>query len=346
MRHSGDGRAAAVLDVGRRPGDRAGRGHAAEGPEAMLAKPWATSSTLDLCRLPSMPSATTADSSDSMAARSATVRAGEKSSRIRGERDLGQLRRRNTRRGSRRIATRSSRRESRTPRPRPSRPGSPRSEPGTRRESLGQRTRMASDPAATPIAAGDGGAEAPSVGLPLRQEVGGHGAHPEPEEVLDLGGEDDHGDPAREPGDDRVRNELDRAAEPREPHGHEQDSRQDRADRQAVEAVFFDDAVDDHDESAGGAPDLDTAPAEEGDQEPGHDGRDQSLLGRDSGGDREGEGQRDRHDPDDDAGLQIGSQLAARVTPKGRERLGQPRRLHGAILRAIRSGGYPAGCCC
>jgi hypothetical protein len=41
--------------------------------EAMLAAPWAQSSRLDLCRPPIMPSATTAQSSDSIAANSAMV---------------------------------------------------------------------------------------------------------------------------------------------------------------------------------------------------------------------------------------------------------------------------------
>src|SRR5581483_3853299 len=41
--------------------------------EAILATPWATNSKLDLWRPPIMPSATTADNSDSIAAKSATA---------------------------------------------------------------------------------------------------------------------------------------------------------------------------------------------------------------------------------------------------------------------------------
>ena len=43
--------------------------------EAALPTPWATSSMLELCRAPIISSATTADSSDSMAARMAMVKA-------------------------------------------------------------------------------------------------------------------------------------------------------------------------------------------------------------------------------------------------------------------------------
>ena len=45
--------------------------------EAIFATPWATSSMFDLWRVPIIPSATTADSNDSIAASSATVNAGE-----------------------------------------------------------------------------------------------------------------------------------------------------------------------------------------------------------------------------------------------------------------------------
>lgn len=50
--------------------------------DARLATPCATSSMFALCRVPIMPSATTAESSDSIAASSAIVSEGETSSRI------------------------------------------------------------------------------------------------------------------------------------------------------------------------------------------------------------------------------------------------------------------------
>jgi hypothetical protein len=57
--------------------------------EAMLAHPCPTSSTFDLWRLPIMPSATTAERSDSMPHSNATVMAGEKSSRSRSRETAG-----------------------------------------------------------------------------------------------------------------------------------------------------------------------------------------------------------------------------------------------------------------
>ncbi|MNP47212.1 hypothetical protein D3C76_1412550 [compost metagenome] len=51
----------------------------------ILAMPWPTSSRLLLCRLPDMPSATTADKSDSMAPSMAMTKAGRSSSLIRSQ---------------------------------------------------------------------------------------------------------------------------------------------------------------------------------------------------------------------------------------------------------------------
>src|SRR2546430_14948897 len=68
------------------------------------------------------------------------------------------------------------------------------------------------------------GGGAPAEGPPLLHELGGHRAHPEPQEVLDLAREDDQGDAAREPDGDRVRDELDGAAEPGEAEAREEDA--------------------------------------------------------------------------------------------------------------------------
>jgi hypothetical protein len=57
--------------------------------EAMLAMPWANSSTLELCRVPLIRSATTADSSDSIAPSIAIVTVGDTSVRIRSGRKRG-----------------------------------------------------------------------------------------------------------------------------------------------------------------------------------------------------------------------------------------------------------------
>ena len=72
---------------------------------------------------------------------------------------------------------------------------------------------IASATAATPIAAGVERRGVRDERLPLREELRRHGAHLQPEEILDLAREDDHRDPARESGDDRMRDELDHASE-------------------------------------------------------------------------------------------------------------------------------------
>ena len=58
--------------------------------DAMLAAPWAVSSTLELCLSPVMPSATTHESSDSMPASRAMVMASGNSSRTRAKVNVGQ----------------------------------------------------------------------------------------------------------------------------------------------------------------------------------------------------------------------------------------------------------------
>ncbi len=77
--------------------------------EAMFATPCPTSSTFDLWRLPIMPSATTAESSDSIAASSATVTAGGKSSRSAPGASTGGIAAAGVRPATRRSASRSSR---------------------------------------------------------------------------------------------------------------------------------------------------------------------------------------------------------------------------------------------
>ena len=85
--------------------------------------------------------------------------------------------------------------------------------PGIRVLSFGHKTMMAS--ASTDDAR-------PRTGCTIRyarrtrptwRESRGHRTHSEPEQVFHLARENDHGDSAREPGDDRVRNELDDPAE-------------------------------------------------------------------------------------------------------------------------------------
>ncbi len=96
----------------------------------------------------------------------------------------------------------------------------------------------------------------PGVAAPLLHEVGRHGGHAKPEEILDLAGENHDADPGGETGGDRVRDELDRAAQSRQAKADEHHAGHQGGDRETVDPVALDDPVDDHDEGAGRAADL------------------------------------------------------------------------------------------
>ena len=205
-------------------------------PAAMFAMPWPTSSTLDLCRLPIMPSATTAESSDSIAAeqRDGDGRREELAHPV--ERDGRQARSRDRRVDL--AEARADRLDGKAERRDGGRRGEDRDD---RARHLARDPRPEQQDRERPGGDADRGqrrgAEVRGVRLPLREEVRGHGAHAEAEQVLDLRREDDHRDPAREAGDDGVRDELDRAAEPREAEDDQHAAREERDDRQPVEAV-------------------------------------------------------------------------------------------------------------
>ena len=157
------------------------------------------------------------------------------------------------------------------------------------------------------------------VRAPLGEKFRRHGAHLQAEEIFDLAREDDDGDPAREAGDHRMRDELDRAAELRESHDDEQHASHQRRHREPVDAVLLHDAVDDHDERAGRSADLNARAAERGDDEAGDDGGPQTAAGGDAAGDREGDGEWERDDADDDAGREVAAELRAGVVPERRD---------------------------
>ena len=123
-------------------------------PDAMFAIPCPTSSTFDLWRVPIIPSATTAESSDSIAASSATVTADGKSSRMRSAERAGKC-------GDGIPAWISPNREPivSTGRRRSAAPTVARRiatiGPGIRRDTLGQKIRTASAKPDTARAAGD-----------------------------------------------------------------------------------------------------------------------------------------------------------------------------------------------
>ena len=157
-----------------------------------------------------MRSATTAESSDSIAPSSATVSAGRKSVGIRSAWNSGSARC-GSRTGCRRSGCRPSRRRRRRASPPPCRRPARESRPGTRgatrrstiiSASAARRRRAL---AATSVpAAGDNAAMRAANSDGTSREL-------QPEEVAQLRARDEHRDAVREPDDDRPRQVLDRA---------------------------------------------------------------------------------------------------------------------------------------
>lgn len=116
----------------------------------------------------------------------------------------------------------------------------------------------------------------------LFHELRGDFLHGQPEEVFDLGAEDQYGDARGETHRDGIRDELDRRAEPGQAHRQQHDAGHDRADRQIGDAVFGDDPINNHDECTGRSADLDPRTSERGDDEAGDDGGENAGLGFDS----------------------------------------------------------------
>src|SRR5579872_911252 len=109
--------------------------------------------------------------------------------------------------------------------------------------------------------------------------------HADAEEVLDLRAGDQHRDAVGETQYDRAGNEVDQGSQAGGPQNYEQDSRHQRAHKQAVQAVSRHDAVDDHDERPRWTSNLSGGPAQKRDQEAGYNRAVKSRLRRDSRGD-------------------------------------------------------------
>ena len=111
------------------------------------------------------------------------------------------------------------------------------------------------------------------------------------------------------------------APRPRQPEPDEDQPGHDGGHREPVQAVSLDDAVDDHHESAGRSADLHPRPAQRRDQKAGDDGGVEPALGRHPAGDGKGDRQRQRHDPDDHPGSDVGQELGPGVGLEGGDEL-------------------------
>ena len=88
-------------------------------------------------------------------------------------------------------------------------------------------------------------------------------------------------------------------------HQDEEGTGHEGGDHQAAHSILLDDAVNDDDEGAGGATDLDFAAAEEGDQEAGHDGGENACFRGGSRCNAEGNGQRQGYDTNNYPGQEV-----------------------------------------
>src|SRR6266513_335476 len=189
--------------------------------EAMLAMPCATSSMLERWRPPIMPSATTADSSDSIAARSAIVKAGRGQAGV----DLAEPSADRLDRQVQQLGQRGGHDQ---------RDKRPRNAGGDLGPHQNDRER------------GDGDHERPridriegvNIGVPLRQERRWDGRHLETEQVTDLTREDDQRDAAGEADRHRIGSELDRTAEAQQAEGDEDEAGHERGHDQPIDAVL------------------------------------------------------------------------------------------------------------
>src|SRR5690606_10207916 len=95
-----------------------------------------------------------------------------------------------------------------------------------------------------------------------------------------------------------------------------------------LHAEVGDDGVDDRDEGAGGAADLDPRATEEGDQEAGDDCGPDAGRGRHAGSDRERHRQRQREHADGDARGEVADEGCAAVAVQGVEEFGTKIEFH------------------
>ena len=107
---------------------------------------------------------------------------------------------------------------------------------------------------------------------------------------------------------------LDGATKARESQADEHEARHDGGNGEPVHSVLLHDVVHDDDERAGRAPDLHSRATQRGNDEPRNDRGKDPALGRHTAGDRECDGQRERHDADDHAGAGVGQELGAGVS--------------------------------
>ena len=288
-------------------------------PEPTLATPCATSSVFERCRRPVMPSATTAESSDSIEPSSAKLKALGSTATTFGEARPRQRRRGEARRGCRRRRCRSSRRRARAPRRRRAASATTISIRGQcGRQRLQRDQRRDRRRATAPRSAGSASA------APARAPAASRGAAPAPgpasveaEQRHELAREDDRGDAGGEADRHRVGDELDEGAEPRagppRPAARPRASSRGSARRSRAAATV---AATSTMKAPGRPADLEPAAAERRDEEAADDRGVEPARRRHARGDGDRHRQRQRHDRHRQPGEQVGAQLRAARSPR------------------------------
>jgi hypothetical protein len=162
------------------------------------------------------------------------------------------------------------------------------------------------------------------------EEFGRQVVDAQAEEILDLGEEDDDGNAVGEADDDGDRDEADQLPHPRQSHGKQEDAGQHGCSEQVVEAVDGHDAVNNGDESAGRAADLNARATEERGQEAGDDGGPDTGRRRAAGGDGKGHGQWQGENADGDSRSDVLAELSATVAWQAIKQLGAKGDFHDA----------------
>src|SRR5690606_1323648 len=120
------------------------------------------------------------------------------------------------------------------------------------------------------------------------------------QEILYLGGEDDHGDPTGKAHNQGIGDEFQVISQFQDPWANDQKTGHKGGNGQAFDPMFLDNAKDNDDKGARRTPDLYPAASEEGNQKARDNGGDQSLLRGDPRGDGKGNGQGQGHNAHDD----------------------------------------------
>src|SRR5436189_3971077 len=148
---------------------------------------------------------------------------------------------------------------------------------------------------------------------PLFDEIGRKLFDSQAKEIIHLRRKNDQRDTGCEPDDHRIWDEFEQRPHSREAHNHEQYAGDKGCNDEPFVTVFLDDAVNDHDESAGRSTDLNPGTTQNGDHETCDYSCIKTLFGFDARGDGESNGKRKRDNADRKSAHQVTLKLLERI---------------------------------